>query len=217
MTPKTFALVLLGAWLAACRSESAGPRATGSAPPLAASATPATCKVLEAKRGTPTLDGKLDQPVWHRAARTDPFVDEHGRRPVPHTEARASWDESALYLELYVSDDELRSSDHVTVELDGGRVIEASPSGRLTCRFPDSNDCDALGVRSGLDVDGDVDSDAKEDEEWSITVAVPWRTLAPAGRKSELPVTLRRADSASGSPVREVWSRGCGVIRLAEG
>jgi hypothetical protein len=207
--------VLFGASLVACRDRNDQDAAQVAVPASSAPAAPATRAVLVAKRGTPILDGKLDQPVWHQAARSAPFVDELGQRPVPHTEARASWDDSALYLELYVADDELRATDHVSIMLDGGLSVHASPAGTLTCTLQGVNDCAALGIRSGLDVDGDVDLDLKEDEEWSVTVALPWRTIAPQGRPGEVAMTLRRSDSSNGRPVREIWSRGSGVVRLA--
>ncbi|MFO0566267.1 MAG: hypothetical protein U0263_11430 [Polyangiaceae bacterium] len=209
------ALLMLAVALASGCAEKAPPPASGTAP--AAAPAPRAAKVLDAKRGTPVLDGKLDQPVWHAASRTEPFVAERGARPVPHTEARAAWDDDALYLELYVADDELLGTDHVRIELDGDRSIEASPSGKLTCKFQGADDCNALGIRSGFDVDGDVDLDAKEDEEWSVIVAVPWRTLGVAERPKELPVVLRRGDSSLGKPVREIWSRGPSRIRLVDG
>ena len=197
-------VIALGALSSACRDDR-------TAQPKPAACVPT---VLAAKRGTPVLDGKLDQAVWHAAQASAPFVDERRERPVPHTEARASWDDSSLFVVLYVADEELHASDQVRLELDGGRSVEASPNGSLRCRFGAESDCVALGIKAGFDVDGDVDANAKEDEEWTVAISVPWTRLAPKGRPSELPVSFRRDDSLAGQSLRTVWSRGCGAIRL---
>ncbi|MEZ4222632.1 MAG: sugar-binding protein [Polyangiaceae bacterium] len=242
---------------------------------IAVSAPASPCVALLAKRGTPAINGKLDQDVWREATRTEAFVAERGNGSVAHTEARASWDEKALYLQIYVADDNLRSTDRVTLEFDGGieaapqgkpndtrrgdaspqgklvgarrveaplqgkleieaapqgklvdarripaaspgrLVIEAAPQGKLDCTFQGAKDCKALGIRAGFDVDGDVDSDEKEDEEWGVTIALPWRSVAPSGRPTELAVTLRRSDSERGGAIRQRWGRSCTVVRLA--
>ena len=96
-------VIALGALAQGCREHAS------TKPKPQPSATPCVPSVLVARRGSPVLDGKLDQPVWHEAQATTAFVDEHKDRPVPHTEARASWDESSLYLALYAADDELHA------------------------------------------------------------------------------------------------------------
>jgi hypothetical protein len=133
---------------------------------------------------------------------------------VPHTEARASWDDRALFMALYVADDELHASDHVRIEFEGDRSLEASPDRKIICRFGTESDCTKLGVKAAFDVDGDVDATAEEDEEWAVAVSVPWSTLTPDSRPSRLPLSLRRDDSANGQPLRTVWSRSCGAIQL---
>jgi hypothetical protein len=200
-------VLALGTLATGCRKDRAAPPEPGK---------PAPCSpvVLAAKRGTPALDGKLDQPVWHAAQASATFVAEKRDRPVPHTEARASWDDAALYVVLYMADEELRSSDRVGIEFDAGRSIEASPDGKLYCRFGAESDCQALGIRAAVDVDGDVDETAKEDEEWLVEVSIPWSRLAPGGRPPEVSVAFRRDDTLLGKTVRTVWSRTCGVIRL---
>jgi len=170
--------------------------------------------VLVAKRGSPDLQRGLDQPVWHGAASTPAFVDPRRDHPVPHTEARASWDDRSLFLTLYIADDEFRSTDRVRVEFDAARSIEASPGRALRCHFAAESDCGALGVKAGFDLDGDVDANGEEDEEWNVTLAIPWATLAPNGRPTELPVALSRHDEIKGAPLELVWSRDGGLIRF---
>lgn len=131
-----------------------------------------------------------------------------------HTEARASFDDDALFIALYVADDDLRASDRVRVDFGQGLSIEASPDRRIRCRSGAEGACGALGIQAAFSVDGDVDSAAQEDEEWVVTLKVPWRTLAAAGRPSELPVAFRRDNITGGRAISTVWNRGCGAIRL---
>lgn len=198
-------LLGLGAFSGGCRDKSSG----SPSPPLCVPT------VLAARRGAPELGRGLDQPAWHAAQATAPFVDRERDRPVPHTEVRASWDESALFLVLYVADDELEATDRVRVELDGARSVEASPDGALRCRFGARSDCVALGIEASFHVDGDVDATAREDEEWTVTLRLPWATLAPEkDRPRELPVSFGREDRVNGQPLHLVWTRSCGAIRM---
>lgn len=205
-TARLLGLVALALWALAsgCREKSTAPSKQAACVP----------KVLAAKRGTPLLDGGLDQPVWHGAKASDSFIDMARDRPVPHTEARASWDDGSLFLTLYVADDDLHATDHVRVEFDADRTIEVSPDRKLRCRFAAESDCAALGIQSAFHVDGDVDATAEEDEEWEVTLSVPWSRLAPNGRPAELPISFRREDSVNQERLRLVWSRTCGAIRL---
>jgi hypothetical protein len=194
-------LLAVACSLAGCRSPAVAPPGL---PPA----------VLVALRGTPVLDGKLDQPVWHAAASTTAFIDPRHDRPVPHTEARAAWDDTALYLAVYVADEALRSGDRVHVDFAPGQGVDLAPDRTVHCRFGAVTDCAALGVTVAFDVDGDVDATVEQDEEWSVTLAIPWHTLAPGNRPLELPLSLRRDDQVEGRAIRTVWSRGRGVLRL---
>lgn len=175
---------------------------------------PAACvpRVLVAHQGTPTLDGELDEPVWHAAAASTPFVNDKLKRVVPHTEARAAWDADSLYLALYTADADLRSDDQVAVNFADGGVITVTPQGTVSCDFAGQRDC--TGVVAKLERDGDVDADAEEDEEWVVELSVPWKVLAPGGRPSQLPLNFSRLETLEGERLREVWSRGCGALAL---
>lgn len=210
-----FCAVVLGAPAAGCqsrRSEPAPAPNPAAAPAPESATTPGL--VLVAKRGTPLVNGELAQPVWHAAASTAPFVNVRGRQPVAHTDASASWDEQALHVAFYVADDDFRASDRVRLQFGEGELVDASPDGRLKCQFRGVSDCAALGIQAGFDVDGDVDAEAREDEEWAVTIAVPWRALAPDGRPGELAVTLRRDERESRPPLHEIWGGRPGIIRL---
>jgi hypothetical protein len=192
--------------LAGCQCPS--PVSQAQAAPAAPKCVP---KILVAHKGTPVIDGELDEPVWHSAAATEAFVDKGSRKVVPHTEARAAWDAEAMYLVLYVADADLRSTDHVTVRLANGLVIEATPNGKVRCG---GGDCEASGVIAKFEVDGDVDADKEEDEEWAVELKVPWKVLASEGRPQRVDVGFSRDETLDGKRLTEVWSRGCGAISV---
>ena len=162
------------------------------------------------------MDGELDEPVWHAAAATTPFVHDGIKRVVPHTEARAAWDADALYLVFYVGDAELRGDDQVAVTFDGVGAVEVHPQGTVTCRLGALGDCARAGVVARVERDGDVDADQEEDEEWAVELKLPWAVVAPGGRPALLPVNFSRLETrgGGGERIREVWSRGCGALRL---
>lgn len=171
-------------------------------------------RILVARQGTPTVDGELDEPVWHAAAASTPFVNDKLKRVVPHTEARAAYDADSLYLVLYTADAELRSDDQVAVNFADGGTVEVAPQGTLTCRFGAQTDCAKAGVVAKLERDGDVDAEGEEDEEWIVELSLPWKLVAPAGRPSQLPLNFSRLETLEGERIREVWSRGCGALSL---
>lgn len=202
--------------LAAC----SGPRCGASPAPAQSPATAATAApvvkpcvplVLHASRGTAAMTGELDQQGWHDAEATEPFTARRGA-VASHAEARAQWDDQALYLAVYVGDDELRADDLIRIELEGG-AIEASPDKSLRCTFGGTTDCKALGISAAFDLDGTVDQPGGEDEEWLTELKIPWRAAAPdAG--SRLPLGLSRRDVSLRGSLDLRWPTACGVLEL---
>jgi hypothetical protein len=74
--------------------------------------------VLEASRGTPKLDGDMNDPQWLSTATTGAWK---GDKIVAFTEARVLWDDDAVYLGLYMSDENIGAGDVVEVNVDGDR------------------------------------------------------------------------------------------------
>src|SRR5687767_8544774 len=57
----------------------------------------------------PVVDGRLDEALWQRAARTERFVDTmDGSESAPESRARLLWDDTSLYIAFEVEDDYLR-------------------------------------------------------------------------------------------------------------
>lgn len=200
-------LTMMALGLAGCQRAEPAPSAPAPTPACVP-------RILVARQGTPTVDGELDEPVWHAAAATPPFLNDKEKRVVPHTEARAAWDAEALYLVLYTADADLRSDDQVAVQFGDGGTVELAPQGAMTCRFGAQTDCADAGVVARLERDGDVDADGEEDEEWAVELELPWRLIAPGGRPAQLPVNFSRLETLEGQRLREVWSRSCGALRF---
>ena len=178
---------------------------------------PAPIAELSALR-TPTpprIDGKLDEPAWRDATPSGQFVDPlTGRFVPPESEVRALWDADSLYLGLYAADEDLRSDDHMTVILEPERgrrlTFEVNPAGKLSSTAP-------AGLRAAAEQDGTIDQPRDDDEEWTVELQVPWRSLGLAG-PTPIGIGFGRRDQPKGSAAREsVWGqRGAalGVIRL---
>jgi hypothetical protein len=98
--PTTYAALLLLVTLAACR------RGDGIGGDDTIEGTPAPVRRFTAK---PTLDGRLDEPVWQTATVLGPFVDTgrgryvSAKHPVAAS-ARVGWDQHHLYLGFVVAD-----------------------------------------------------------------------------------------------------------------
>lgn len=199
--------------LAACAGSRCGEQAATPTTPVAQAPVKRACTplVLHASRGTAAMTGELDQPGWHDAEATEPFTARRGA-VASHAEARAQWDDQALYLALYVGDDELRADDLIRVELEGG-AIEASPDKSLRCAFADAGDCASLGISAAFDLDGTVDQPGGEDEEWITELRIPWRGKAPdAGTRLQLGLSRRDVSLRGSLDLR--WPTACGVLEL---
>ncbi len=161
----------------------------------------------------PTLDGVLDDPVWQRAAVTEPFVRTMTGEPGdPHTTARVAWDDDAIYVAFEVADEYLRSDlsghdphlwEQDTVEImadpdgDGRNYFELqlSPTEQVFDTRYDSRrqpqpfghvDWDS-GLRGATTVNGRVNDD-EDDEGYVAELAIPWSAFqhgpTPADRPS---------------------------------
>lgn len=152
------------------------------------------------------VDGRLDEPAWSSAPRTETFVDTmDGRASAPRTTARVLWDDEALYVGFEVEDAFLRCTfdahdDHLweqdVVELmidpdgDGRRYAElqVSPTNLVFDTWFDARRVPqpfghvgwSSELRSAVVLDGTVNDDAP-DGGWTAELAIPWTALAPLG------------------------------------
>lgn len=204
MKPLLRALVLLPLALGACGGRSCGSsRATlpaASAVPAAlvapAASAPPRLRVPHAV-GPIKADGELDEETWRDAARTESFLDQQtGELSRPYSDTRLLWDEKNLYLARYAADEDINATarhdeplwlkDAFSIRISiPGRAdafgIEVAPSGVVTDFLvrPDGT-LDRgweSGALVGVDLDGTLNDESDEDEEWIIEAAIPWSSL----------------------------------------
>jgi len=162
---------------------------------------------------TPTLDGEGAERGWLDANPTPAYAFTDGGVGRPHTETRATWNGSALYLLFYAGDEDLEGDDFMGAELIGGNgktiTFKVSPNGRID---------GPIEIQAGVDRDGTVADAGDDDEEWLVEAAIPWSLL---GRADEVKARFSREDKPKDAAKRTLlWpppctgSDGFGVIRL---
>lgn len=195
--------------------SAAGPSALGpSAAGLSAVRSP-DIPTLTATRVEPgstppalTIDGRLDERAWQRAARTASFVHTLDGSPAAFdASARVLYDDEHLYLAFEVSDSLLRAErrgrdahlweqDAVEVMLDpdgDGRdymELQVSPRGDVfDTRYAQRRVPRPFGrvdwnadVRAATHVKGTID-DQLPDEGWSAEIALAWSSIGPRPAK----------------------------------
>ena len=159
---------------------------------------------LAAARATraPAIDGRLSEPIWLSTARTGSFTDVlTGRRSAPYAEARAVWDDAALYVAVYVADADLERQDCAGIRLaaDGHPILEVAidPAGDLRV-VPASA---KAGIAGAVDTDGTLGEPTDDDEEWTVEIEVPWSHLGLDGPGEVAFEAFRRDASAQTAPL----------------
>lgn len=140
----------------------------------------------------PAVDGNLDEPAWHQATATSPFVDiRAGEAATLHSSARILVDDQALYVAFECPEPAIgavaaKETKHDgTVWLEDGIELFVAGAGRkpyvhliITTAgvVLDELNQDALAWEPQLQVAVRKGTDA-----WTAEVAVPWAELAKAG------------------------------------
>lgn len=163
-------------------------------------------------RGTPAVDGRLDDPAWAAAPWTEDFVDIEGdRRPAPRfrTRAKLLWDDEFLFVGAWLAEPHVWATltEHDAVIFhDDDFEIFLDPDGdthhyfeieinalaaewdlRLVKPYLDGgpalNEWEIPGLRKAVWIDGTLNDPAGVDRGWSVELAIPWTALAEfAGR-----------------------------------
>ena len=161
----------------------------------------------------PALEGTFDDGAWSKGAWTEDFVVVRRRGPAGSVRTRAKllWDDSYLYcavelLEPQVApqpgvppvrhDVELMVADDPQV---GGYQIELVGMGTIVDAWFDADDVshagyqkwDAKGLRTSVQKSADGAT-----MRWTASFALPWSTLAPAGRGPRLDASAGEAPKA---------------------
>jgi hypothetical protein len=186
-------------------------------------------------RGAITLDGDTDDPAWQSGpARTSAFMGATGEAARPHSEARFVWGDGHLYVMLYAADDDIHAaadapdgpvwqSDAFHLVFSDGvteRSFDLSPLGTLTDGArPAVAPAGAArpfdyrwnsGAHVSREIDGTVNANDDEDEEWVLEVAIPFEALGLKGRSGErVALTMRRCDTPkAGARTCGTWGAG---------
>jgi hypothetical protein len=153
--------------------------------------------------GPITIDGKLDEPDWKKAASTGPFVRTmDGGATKYRTEAKMLWDDKFLYVAWICEDEDIWTSytQHddplynqevveIFIDADGdGKTyneLEISPANvTFDAYFPShrENLPKAItwesGIKSAVVVNGTLNNAADKDQSWTVEVAIPIANLA---------------------------------------
>ena len=177
------------------------PKAFAEEPPVTREA---VCKWTTT---APTLDGKLDDPSWARAAVIEHFPAFWKKADMGQgTRARFLWDDDSLYFSATMTDEELRSfgtrhNDHLW----NGDVFEmffkpsddkpayyefqANPKSVVfEVAFPERGakvghfgDLPELGMKVVAVANGTLDKPGDKDQGWTVEGRIPWSVFAPSG------------------------------------
>ncbi len=155
----------------------------------------------------PTIDGKLDDPVWEVAAVIDRFpAFWRDADPGALTRARLLWDNDALYFAATLTDTELRSfgtkrndtlwngdvfelffkpsesrEAYYEFQVNPRSVILELPFSRRGDDFVTLAAKPALGMNAVATTDGTVDHPGDHDRGWAVEGRIPWSAFAPTG------------------------------------
>ena len=111
-----------------------------------------------------TVDGELGEPDWSRRALRDVFTAPNGDLARPFSEVRLLHDAQHLYVGLYAADENIESSDFFDVKI-GDTAFRINPEARITPAI--------AGIHAGVDLDGSLDDNSNDDEEWVLEIAMP--------------------------------------------
>ncbi len=156
-----------------------------------------------------TIDGRLDEGAWERAPWTGDFVDIEGsKQPSPRLRTRAKllWDAEYLYIGAELDEphvwgtlterDEIVFHDNdfeVFIDPDGDAAqyyeIEVNTLNTIFDLFlvrtyraggPALHDWNMAGLKTAVHIHGTLNDPTDQDTGWTVELALPWKSLAPA-------------------------------------
>ena len=166
--------------------------------------------------GVPRVDGSLDDAVWREAPWSETFVDIEGdARPAPRfvTRMKMLWDDDYLYVGARLQEPDVWGAitrrDAVIFQDDDFEMF-IDPDGDakdyaeleinalntvwdlfLEKPYRDGGHADDAwnieGLRTGVTVQGTLNHPGDADSGWTVTIAIPWRSLARASHTSQAP------------------------------
>lgn len=167
---------------------------------------------------SPVIDGRLDDEVWKHAAWTQAFVDIEGsQRPAPRfrTRAKMAWDDTHFYVAAEMEEPDvwatLKARDSVIFN-DNDFEIFIDPDGSASPYYEFEMNAlntvwdllllrpyreggrvavsgwDIHGLKTGVAVQGTLNTPGDRDHGWSVEVAIPWTALTEVSGRGKAPV-----------------------------
>jgi hypothetical protein len=181
---------------------------------------PAHAAVLHVPRleGSIDLDAEGGETSWQEnVARTGAFLAADGTPEHPYSDVRMVWGDGQLYVMLYAADENIKAvqrnadaplwlddSFHMVFRRgDREYVIDVSPQGTVTdgerTGSEPANFAWQSGARTSVDMDGTLNDESDDDEEWVVEMAIPLAALGWTGTKGEtLGFFVSRCDTPRG-------------------
>lgn len=165
----------------------------------------------------PEVNGDLQKAVWRRVRWTDEFVDIEGpSKPLPELKTRVKmlWDDEYLYVGAELEEPDLwatitkrdaviyRENDfEIFIDPDGDThnyyEFEVNALGTvwdlmLLKPYRDGDQVaisawDAMGLKVGVSLDGELNNPSTTDKGWSVELAIPWSALTESSPPAEHP------------------------------
>ncbi|HUU36900.1 MAG TPA: carbohydrate-binding family 9-like protein [Candidatus Desulfaltia sp.] len=163
-----------------------------------------------------TIDGRLDEPAWKKAAWTDVFTDIEGAlKPQPRfkTQAKMLWDGEYFYLGAELEEPDiwatLTERDSI-IFYDNDFEVFIDPAGSTHLYYelevnafgtewdlllikpyrdggPAVHAWDILGLKTKIYCDGTINQPGDKDRGWSVEIAMPWKILKECAPDKKLP------------------------------
>jgi hypothetical protein len=190
---------------------------TKEKPPEPPPVAPCPPRIFNASRvATPIeVDGELEDDAWGVAMPSGTLKGARDEKAmVAHTEARAVWDDEALYVALYAADEDETSHDVMRLDLgDAALRVRVSPDGQVDCQ--PASACG--GVEAKTMADGTLNDASDDDEEWEAELKIPWARLGGRPASREVPFDVVREDRPKSQKQDMLlrWSR-CGKLVLID-
>ena len=166
-------------------------------------------------RGTPNINGKIDDPAWDKAAWTADFVDIEGTlKPLPRFKTRVKmlWDDEYFYIAAEMEEPHvwgtLTAHDSV-IFYDNDFEVFIDPEGdnhnyyefeinalntgwdlRLPKPYRDAgsalNEWEQPGLKTAVHINGTLNNPGDIDKGWTVEIAMPWSAMQGAPKPGDI-------------------------------
>ena len=171
--------------------------------------------ICERLRGSPVIDGRINEEEWKGSEWTEDFVDITGGGEYPplRTQARMAWDDEYFYVAARLEEPHISATltEHdaviwhdndfeVFIDPDGDTheyyEIEINAAGTIFDLFlvkpyrdggPALHHWDIAGLKKAVGIEGTLNDPSDRDAGWEVEMAIPWIVLAECANKAAPP------------------------------